>query len=112
EARRAVHALHVAPAVEQYIVDLVQATREPARVAEDVGRWIEVGASPRGTIALDRCARARAWLQQRDFVGPEDVRAVLHPCLRHRLLLSHEALAAGVGADQVVDRIAAAVAAP
>jgi MoxR-like ATPase len=112
DARRAVHAMHVAPAIEQYIVDLIQATREPASVGDDVGRWIEVGASPRGTIALDRCSRAHAWLQGRDFVGPDDVRAVLHPCLRHRLLLSHEALAAGVSADQVVDRIAAAVAAP
>jgi MoxR-like ATPase len=112
DARRAVHQLHVAPAIEQYIVDLIQATREPASVGEDVGRWIEVGASPRGTIALDRSARARAWLQGRDFVGPDDVRAVLHACLRHRLLLSHEALAAGVRADDVVDRIAACVAAP
>jgi MoxR-like ATPase len=112
DARRAVHNLHVAPAIEQYIVDLIQATREPASVGEDVGRWIEVGASPRGTIALDRCSRAHAWLQGRDFVGPDDVRAVLHACLRHRLLLSHEALAAGVHADDVVDRIAAAVAAP
>jgi MoxR-like ATPase len=112
EARRAVHALHVAPAVERYIVGLVQATREPASVGEDVARWIEVGASPRGSIALDRCSRAHAWLQGRDFVGPDDVRAVLHACLRHRLLLSHEALAAGIAADQVVDRIAAAVAAP
>jgi len=112
DARRAVHALHVAPAIERYVVDLIQATREPATVGEDVGRWIEVGASPRGTIALDRCSRARAWLQGRDFVGPDDVRSVLHACLRHRLLLSHEALAAGVRADQVVDRIATAVAAP
>ena len=112
EARRAVHALHVAPAVERYIVDLVQATREPASVGEDVARWIEVGASPRGSIALDRCSRAHAWLQGRDFVGPQDVHAVLHACLRHRLLLSHEALATGVSADQVVDRIAAVVAAP
>jgi MoxR-like ATPase len=112
DARRAVHQLHVAPAIEQYIVDLIQATRDPVSVGEDVGRWIEVGASPRGTIALDRCARAHAWLQGRDFVGPDDVRAVLHGCLRHRLLLSHEALAAGVRADDVVDRIAAAVAAP
>ncbi len=112
DARRAVHRLHVAPAIEQYIVDLIQATREPASVGEDLGRWIEVGASPRGTIALDRCSRAHAWLQGRDFVGPDDVRAVLHACLRHRLLLSHEALAAGVRADDVVDRIAAAVAAP
>lgn len=112
DARRAVHALHVAPAIERYIVDLVQATREPASVGEDVGRWIEVGASPRGTIALDRCSRAHAWLQGRDFVSPGDVRAVLPACLRHRLLLSHEALASGVRPEQVIDRIVAAVAAP
>lgn len=112
EARRGVYAMHVAPAIEQYIVDLVQATREPATVGDDVGRWIEVGASPRGTIALDRCARAHAWLQGRDFVGPDDVRAVAHACLRHRLLLSHEALASGVQADQIVDRLLAAVATP
>lgn len=112
EARRAVHALHVAPAIEHYIVNLVQATREPATVGEDVGRWIEVGASPRGSIALDRCARAHAWLQGRDFVGPDDVSAVMYACLRHRLILSHEALASGISPDQVIDRIAAAVAAP
>jgi MoxR-like ATPase len=73
---------------------------------------VEVGASPRGSIALDRCARAHAWLLGRDFVGPDDVQAVLHACLRHRLVLSHEALAEGVSPDQVIDRIAAAVAAP
>jgi MoxR-like ATPase len=112
QARRAVHALHVAPAIEHYIVNLVQATREPATVGDDVGRWVEVGASPRGSIALDRCARAHAWLLGRDFVGPDDVQAVLHACLRHRLVLSHEALAEGVSPDQVIDRIAAAVAAP
>ena len=112
DARRAVHAIHMAPAIERYIVDLVQATREPATVGEDVGRWIDVGASPRGTIALDRCSRAHAWLQGRDFVGPDDVRAVLPACLRHRLLLSHEALASGVRPEQVIERIAAVVAAP
>lgn len=112
DARRAVHAIHMAPAIERYIVDLVQATREPATVGEDVGRWIDVGASPRGTIALDRCSRAHAWLQGRDFVGPDDVRAVLPACLRHRLLLSHDALASGVRPEQVIERIAAVVAAP
>ena len=71
-----------------------------------------MGASPRGTIALDRCARAHAWLQGQDFVSPSDVHAVLHACLRHRLVLSHEALAAGVSADQVIDRVKAMVAAP
>jgi MoxR-like ATPase len=112
EARQEVHGLYVAPAIEQYIVDLIQATRKPDSIGEDVGRWIEVGASPRGTIALDRCSRAHAWLHGRDFVGPDDVRAVLPVCLRHRLRLSHEAMAEDVRADEVINRIAAAVAAP
>jgi len=112
EARQAVHDMHISPATEDYIVNLVQATREPARVGQDVARWIEIGASPRGTIALDRCARAHAWLQGRQGVTADDVRAVLHPCLRHRLVLSHEALAAGLGPDQVLDRVVAVVAAP
>lgn len=112
EARKAVHGVHVAPAVEQFIVDLIQATREPSRVDAEMGAWIAVGASPRGTIALDRCARAHAWLQGNDFVAPTNVRAVLHACLRHRLLLSHEALASGITTDQAIDRIAQVVAAP
>lgn len=112
DARRAVHAVHVSAAIDTYLVDLIQATRTPERLSPEVARWIEAGASPRGTIALDRCARAHAWLHGRDFVGPDDVLAVLHPCLRHRLVLSHEALAAGVEADAIIDRIAALVAAP
>ncbi|AMO36937.1 AAA family ATPase [Thauera humireducens] len=112
DARRAVHAVHVSTAIDTYLVDLIQATRTPERLSPEVARWIEAGASPRGTIALDRCARAHAWLRGRDFVGPDDVLAVLHPCLRHRLVLSHEALAAGVEADAIIDRIAALVAAP
>ena len=111
-ARQAVSTIYVSPAIEDYLVDLVHATREPAPLDSELARWIEVGASPRGTIALDRCARAHAWLQGHDFVGPSDVHAVLHACLRHRLVLSYEALAAGVGPDQVIDRIAALVAAP
>ena len=111
-ARQAVSSVYVSPALEDYLVDLVHATRAADRFDAELGRWIEVGASPRGTIALDRCARAHAWLQGQDFVSPSDVHAVLHACLRHRLVLSHEALAAGVSADQVIDRVLALVAAP
>ncbi len=111
-ARQAVSSVYVSPALEDYLVDLVHATRTAPEFDAELGRWIEVGASPRGTIALDRCARAHAWLQGQDFVSPSDVHAVLHACLRHRLVLSHEALAAGVSADQVIDRVKALVAAP
>ena len=111
-ARQAVSSVYVSPALEDYLVDLVHATRSARELDAELGRWIEVGASPRGTIALDRCARAHAWLQGQDFVSPSDVHAVLHACLRHRLMLSHEALAAGVSADQVIDRVKALVAAP
>ena len=111
-ARQAVSSVYVSPALEDYLVDLVHATRSARELDAELGRWIEVGASPRGTIALDRCARAHAWLQGQDFVSPSDVHAVLNACLRHRLVLSHEALAAGVSADQVIDRVLALVAAP
>ena len=111
-ARQAVSNVYVSPALEDYLVDLVHATRRAGQIDAELGRWIEVGASPRGTIALDRCARAHAWLQGQDFVSPSDVHAVLNACLRHRLVLSHEALAAGVSADQVIDRVKALVAAP
>jgi MoxR-like ATPase len=101
-AREAVLALHLAPALEEYLVQLVLATRKPDAYGEDLKRWIAWGASPRGTIALDRCARARAWLEGRDYVLPEDVHAVAVDVLRHRVLLSYEAEAEGVTPDQVL----------
>jgi len=109
-ARAEVHAIHVADAIERYIVDLVFATRYPERYSETIKRWIQVGASPRGALALDRCARAHAWLQGRDHVTPDDVRAVVHDCLRHRLMLSYEANAGGVSAHDVVTEIVKVVA--
>jgi MoxR-like ATPase len=78
------------------------ASRDPAPYGEDLGRWISYGASPRGTIALDRCARARAWLQGRDYVTPEDVQSVAHDALRHRILLSFEAEAEGLTSDDII----------
>jgi MoxR-like ATPase len=95
-ARKAVLGIHMAPAVEEYIVQLVVASREPARYDSELGAWLEFGASPRATIALDRCARAHAWLSGRDFVTPDDVQAVAMDCLRHRLIISFEAEASGV----------------
>jgi MoxR-like ATPase len=105
EARSAALALHMAPAVEEYIVQLVLATRNPGAYSEELGHWIDYGGSPRATIALDRCARAHAWLRGHDFVSPDDVQAVAADVLRHRLLLSFEAEAAGVQCDQVIDEL-------
>jgi MoxR-like ATPase len=95
----------MAPALEEYITQLVLATREPAVYGAELKRWIAWGASPRGTIALDRCARAQAWLAGRDYVLPEDVHAIVHEVLRHRVLLSYEAEAEGVRSDQVIRRV-------
>jgi len=111
-ARQAVLDLHLAPALEEYLVQLTLATRKPSVYGEDLKRWIAYGASPRGTIALDRCARARAWLGGRDFVTPEDVHAIAHDVLRHRVLLSYEAEAEGVTSDRVLDALIASVPLP
>jgi MoxR-like ATPase len=112
EARQALQSVSVGEAIEGYLVDLVFATRYPQRYDEELARWIHVGASPRGGIALDRCARAQAWLQGRDHVRPEDVKAVCHNVLRHRLKLSYDANADGVSANEVIDRILQLVAVP
>ena len=102
DARGEIHGVHVSEAVERYIVDLIWATRDPQRYGEEIGRWIQVGASPRGGIGLDKASRAYAWLHGRDHVTPDDVRAVVHDVLRHRLKLSYEAHAEGITANQVV----------
>lgn len=108
-ARQAVLSLHMDPAVETYLVQLILATRNPAPWGDDLARWIEYGASPRGTLALDRCARARAWLEGRDFVTPEDIQALVHDVLRHRVLVSFEAQAQGISTDHVLDELLARV---
>jgi len=105
EARKKVLSMHLAEPLEQYLVQLIIATREAAKLDEQLGRWIEFGASPRATIALDKCARAHAWLHERDFVTPDDIQAVLHNALRHRIILSYEAQADGISKDQVISRI-------
>ena len=104
-ARREVLGLYMADAVEEYLVQLIMATRTPGRFDQDLAHWITYGASPRGSIALDRCARAHAWLAGRDFVSPEDIQAVVFDVLRHRIILSFEAEAAGIDHDRVVQRI-------
>ena len=105
EARKKVLSMHLAEPLEQYLVQLIIATREAAKLDEQLGSWIEFGASPRATIALDKCARAHAWLHERDFVTPDDIQAVLHNVLRHRIILSYEAQADGISKDQVISRI-------
>lgn len=104
-ARQEVLSIHMAEAVEEYILQLVMATRNPKAYSSELATWIDFGASPRGTIALDLCARAHAWLKGNDFVSPEDVHEVFHDVLRHRVLLSFEAEAAGISPDKVLNTI-------
>ncbi|MET1413459.1 MoxR family ATPase [Roseibium sp. HPY-6] len=105
EARHDIAAVHVSEALVQYMADLVQATRTPAHYTDELGRWIEIGASPRASIALDKCGRTHAWLAGRDYVDPLDVQAIIHDVLRHRLTLSFEAEGDGVSPDDVIDEI-------
>jgi MoxR-like ATPase len=102
DAQQQVLGMHMAAPVEEYLVQLLLASRDPSPYGEDLARWVSYGASPRGTIALDRCARAHAWLAGRDFVSPEDVQAVAFETLRHRILVSFEAEAEGVDADRII----------
>ncbi|MCH8502521.1 MAG: MoxR family ATPase [Aliidiomarina sp.] len=112
EARKALIDLHMANEVEAYLVALIMASRQPAAYCETLASWLAIGASPRATIALDRCARAKAWLAGRDFVTPDDIASLLHNILRHRIILSYGAEADGISADQVIDRILELVPAP
>jgi MoxR-like ATPase len=104
-ARQAALGLHMSEAVESYIVQLVMATRQPSAYSPELATWIEFGASPRATIALDRCARVHAWLAGRDFVTPEDVLAIAPDVLRHRILQSFEAEANGVSTDTIIEQL-------
>ena len=103
--------LHMAPVVEEYMVQLTMATRNPDAYGQDLASWLDYGASPRGTIALDICSRANAYLQGKDFVSPDDVQSVLHDCFRHRIIVSFEAEATGVNSDRILDTIQQRVAA-
>lgn len=105
EARKEINNVYIAENVERYIIDLVTATRTPAPYSEELAGWIQVGASPRGSIGLDKCSRVYAWLKGKENVTPDDVREVVHDVLRHRIMLSYEANAAGVSSDDVIDRL-------
>ncbi|MEZ8634030.1 AAA family ATPase [Vibrio cyclitrophicus] len=102
ETRQEVLNIHMADTIEQYIIRLVMATRQPKQYSDQLDQWLDMGVSPRATIALDRCARAHAWLAGRDYVTPQDVQAMAFPVLRHRLLRSYHAQAEGVTANQVI----------
>ena len=112
DARAEVLNVFVAPELERYFVALVAATRRPESFGPDLKSWVQVGASPRGTLALDRASRANAWLNGRAHTTPDDVRAVAHDCLRHRVILSYEALADGVTPDHVITEVLRQVAVP
>lgn len=105
EARKQINEVKISENMEKYIVDIISATRYPSRYAEDLDKWIDFGASPRGSIAIDRASRTHAWMNGKDFVTPENIRSVVHDCLRHRLILSYEANADGINANQVIDLI-------
>jgi MoxR-like ATPase len=104
-AREAIQKMKVSTPVEQYIVDLVMATRFPEKFGEKLGHWIDTGSSPRASIALHRACRASAWLEGRDYVDPQDVRSVLHSVMRHRLIMTYDALADHVTPDAIIDEI-------
>jgi MoxR-like ATPase len=111
-ARKSILEIHMSEAIETYIVQLIMATRQPKAYSDELREWIEIGASPRATIALERCARAHAWLNGRDFVAPEDVQAMLENVLRHRLILSYQAQAQGINANKVIASISQLVPVP
>lgn len=112
DARAEIGQLHVADAMDRYMADLVQATRTPDKLDADLGRWIDIGGSPRASLALDKCSRAHAWMAGRDYVDPEDVRTIAPDVFRHRITLSYEAQGDGIDADHVIARILDVVALP
>jgi MoxR-like ATPase len=111
-ARQEAFGLHLADAVEAYIVELVQTTRNPHSYGKDLAGWINWGASPRGVIAIERVARANAWLAGRDFVTPEDVQMITPDALRHRVLLNYEAEADGITPQHCIEEILKRVPSP
>ena len=111
-AREEVLSIYMAENIEQYLLQIVLATRNAGAYGDDLEQWLQYGASPRASIALDRCSRAHAWLQQRDYVGPEDVQAIAHEVLRHRLILNYEAEAEGITTDGVISELLSRIAVP
>ena len=109
DARQQILDLYMAQPVEQYIAQLVDASRNPQPYSASLAGWIQYGASPRASLAFDRCCRALAWLEGRDYVSPEDVQKLAHEVLRHRILLTYEAEADGIAVEQVIDELLAKV---
>ena len=112
QARQSVLDTYLAESLEAYLIEIVLATRDAGRYGDDLAGWIEYGGSPRATMALDRCARAYAWLHDRDFVTPEDIQLIAPDVLRHRIILSFEAEAEGVTPDHCIDELIARIAVP
>lgn len=112
DARKEVLDIYMTDSLEDYLLQIVLATRKPAAYGDDLAGWLQYGASPRASIALDRCARAKAWLQQRDFVGPEDIQDMAYDILRHRLILSYEAEAEGITTDHFIKELISRIAVP
>ena len=111
-ARKQCLNIHMADNLEEYLLQLVQATRKPKAYGDDIGDWLQFGASPRASIALDRCARVQAWLAGRDFVTPEDIQGMAPDVLRHRIILSFEAEAEGISKDHFINQLISRVAVP
>jgi MoxR-like ATPase len=105
DARKEINNVQVKEPAEKYIADIIGATRYPESFSKDLKRWVNYGASPRGTINIDKCSRAVAWLDGRDYVTPDDIRFIVHDVLRHRLILSYEANAEGKSADDVINEL-------
>jgi MoxR-like ATPase len=112
KARSEVLQVHTSEALEKYIVQLIIGTRKPGALSSELARWLRLGASPRATIALDRCAKSQAWLNGRDYVTPEDIHLIAHDVLRHRILLSFEAEAEGISSDDCIASLLRLVAVP
>ncbi len=112
EARQQVLQIHMAESLQDYLLQIVITSRNPKAYGDDLASWVQYGASPRASIALDRCARAHAWLAGRDFVSPEDIQAMAHDVLRHRIILSFEAEAEGITKDHFIQTLISRIAVP
>ena len=112
QARQQVLQIHMAESLQDYLLQIVTTSRNPKAYGDDLASWIQYGASPRASIALDRCARAHAWLAGRDFVSPDDIQEMAHDVLRHRIILSFEAEAEGISKDQFIQTLISRIAVP
>ena len=112
QARQQVLQIHMAESLQDYLLQIVTTSRNPKAYGDDLASWIQYGASPRASIALDRCARAHAWLAGRDFVSPDDIQEMAQDVLRHRIILSFEAEAEGISKDQFVQTLISRIAVP